>query len=219
MSDQSGQPRGGAIAPTSDRQAAGGRPGSNGSHGPQGTQGPNGSGKQNGHHAGPAGNGTHTAATLDAFYGPNAGYVLELYDRYLVDPSTVDPATRDFFTTVTPETLTLPTAGAAPAATPLATGPAINVRAVVGAVGLANSIREYGHLAVRLDPLGSDPTGAPELAAESHGMTEAELAALPADVVEGPAAAGAANAQEAIARLRAIYQGAIGYDFDHVQVA
>ncbi len=88
---------------------------------------------------------------------------------------------------------------------------------MVGAVGLANSIREYGHLAVRLDPLGSDPNGAPELVAESHGVTEAELAALPADVVEGPAAAGAANAQEAIARLRSIYQGAIGYDFDSVQ--
>ncbi len=88
MSDQSGQPRGGATAPASDRQAANGGPGSHGS---------NGSGNQHDYHAGTAGNGTHTAATLDAFYGPNAGYVLELYDRYLVDPSTVDPATQDFF--------------------------------------------------------------------------------------------------------------------------
>ena len=28
---------------------------------------------------------------LSAFHGPNAGYVLDLYDRYLQDPSSVDP--------------------------------------------------------------------------------------------------------------------------------
>ena len=31
---------------------------------------------------------------LSAFHGPNAGYVLDLYDRYLQDPTSVDPDTR-----------------------------------------------------------------------------------------------------------------------------
>ena len=39
---------------------------------------------------------------LDAFYGPNAGYVLDLYDRYQTDPASVDPATRAAFEQWTP---------------------------------------------------------------------------------------------------------------------
>ena len=33
----------------------------------------------------------------ERFYGPNAGYVLELYERYQADPTSVDEATRAFF--------------------------------------------------------------------------------------------------------------------------
>ena len=34
---------------------------------------------------------------LDAFYGPNAGYVLELYERYLQNPASVDADSRAIF--------------------------------------------------------------------------------------------------------------------------
>ena len=34
---------------------------------------------------------------LRAFFGPNAGYVLELYDSYLADPTSVDAESRAFF--------------------------------------------------------------------------------------------------------------------------
>jgi ABC-type polysaccharide/polyol phosphate transport system ATPase subunit/acylphosphatase len=36
------------------------------------------------------------------FYGPNLGYVLELYERYREDPKSVDERTRDFFETWSP---------------------------------------------------------------------------------------------------------------------
>ena len=160
---------------------------------------------------------------LDAFYGPNAAYVLDLYDRYLADPNAVDQATRDFFAALRPEDLAgldlVPVAAANGVATAAPTATEVDARAVVGAVKLVNAVREYGHLAVRLDPLGSDPHGAPELDPARHGVSEADLARLPADIVDGPAARGAANAAEAIARLRAIYTGAIGWDFDSVQNA
>ena len=39
---------------------------------------------------------------LSAFHGPNAGYVLDLYDRYLQDPNSVDPDTRATFERVDP---------------------------------------------------------------------------------------------------------------------
>src|SRR5262245_33606379 len=106
---------------------------------------------------------------LRAFYGPNAGYVLELYDRYLADPASVDPELRVFFADFTP---TLPsTNGLAKAATATAVAPAVraaeapsavDVQKIVGAAALALGIREYGHLAARIDPLGSEPHGAPE---------------------------------------------------------
>ena len=60
---------------------------------------------------------------------------------------------------------------------------------VVGAVNLAQSIRRYGHLAAQIDPLGSRPIGDPALLPETHGVTEAELRALPADLIAGPVAA------------------------------
>ena len=155
---------------------------------------------------------------LRAFHGPNAGYVLELYDRYLADPNSVDPEIRAFFAEFRP---TLPPTNGAAAAERAETGaPAIaDVRKIVAAASLALSIREYGHLAARLDPLGTEPLGAPELDPSYHGLTEADLRALPPLVVGGPVAEGAANAAEAIARLREIYSGTIGFDFDHVQIA
>lgn len=36
------------------------------------------------------------------FHGPNAGYVLELYDRFLADPDLLDPESRAFFENWTP---------------------------------------------------------------------------------------------------------------------
>jgi len=159
------------------------------------------------------------AQDLSAFYGPNAGYVLELYDRYTDDPASVDPDTRAFFAAFSPAG---PNGAAdlAPApASAVAPQPAVNVAAVVGAASLTQAIREFGHLAVQLDPLGSTPIGAPELDPAFHGITEADLAALPAAAVPSSLADGAANAAEAVARLRSVYCRGIGYDFDQVQIA
>ncbi len=165
---------------------------------------------------------SRSGADLSAFYGPNAGYVLELYDRYREDPTSVDPETREFFAGVgEPAVPARPAANGATASVPVPAAPAATteVTDVVAAAGLTRSIREFGHLAVQLDPLGGAPHGAPELDPTWHGISEEDLRALPAIAVPSPVAEGAANAAEAIERLRGIYSGAIGYDFDHVQIA
>ncbi len=41
---------------------------------------------------------------------------------------------------------------------------------------LIASIRRYGHLAARIDPLGSEPLGDPLLEPAGHGLTESDLA-------------------------------------------
>lgn len=153
---------------------------------------------------------------LRAFYGPNAGYVLELYDRYQDDPQSVDPETRDFFATFSPEELAAVTT---PAQTATSTGQPVDVSRVAAVVAFAQNIREFGHLAVQLDPLGSPPHGAPELDASWYGLTDDDLKAVPAEAVGGDIARGAANAAEAIERLKQRYSGKIGFDFDHVQIA
>ena len=43
--------------------------------------------------------------TLGPFGGVNAGYVLELYERYRQNPESVDPATRKAFESWTPTEL------------------------------------------------------------------------------------------------------------------
>jgi 2-oxoglutarate dehydrogenase E1 component len=161
---------------------------------------------------------------LRAFHGPNAGYVLDLYDRYRHDPTSVDAETRAEFDRLDPsqvEALAVaPTArGSAPVATTAPTGPIYDVTTVVGAAALAQSIRDYGHLDVQLDPLGTPPHGAPELHPTFHGVTETQLAALPVEVVPFPVSPDARNAKEAIDGLRRRYSGGIGYDFDQVQIA
>ena len=43
-----------------------------------------------------------TMSDLSAFYGPNAGYVLELYDRYVEDASAVGDDWQQFFASFDP---------------------------------------------------------------------------------------------------------------------
>jgi 2-oxoglutarate dehydrogenase E1 component len=146
------------------------------------------------------------------FHGPNAGYILELYERYRANPDSVDAATRAAFDGWRP-----------PVEPDGHNGPAQTIAAetdkVMGAVNLATAIREYGHLAARIDPLGlANPPGDPSLHPSAHGITDADLRALPASLIAGRIATGAANAHEAIERLRDIYSSTIGYDYDHIRL-
>ncbi len=157
---------------------------------------------------------------LQDFYGPNAGYVFDLYDRYLQNPQSVDAETRALFAGWTPE-LAAPAApdGSTPPAAAPTPGRTLDVDKVVGAARVARMVRELGHLTAHIDPLGSTPPGDPGLELETHGITTDDLAALPASVVGGPLAEGAQNALEALGKLRQAYSGPIGYEDDQIQVA
>ena len=165
------------------------------------------------------------------FGGINEGYILELYERFRENPESVDPATRAAFERAAPSFEaepgplrgTRPTYGEAEQPGPLRgarptygeaeqPGPLRGTRPtygeggqlqkIVGAVNLAESIRKYGHLGARLDPLGSPAWGDPSLAPESHNISEADLRTLPASLIGGPAAEGKPTAWEAIEALR-----------------
>jgi 2-oxoglutarate dehydrogenase E1 component len=146
--------------------------------------------------------------TESQFYGPNLGYVLELYERYREDPGSVDEQTREFFETWSPPR---PNGRVASAAAEVA-----EVEKAVGASKHVRHIRDFGHRAARLDPLGSEPPGDPTLDPTFYRITDEDLETLPTLIIGGPVAERTANAREAVGELRRIYCGTTGYDFGHV---
>src|SRR5579872_4491656 len=127
------------------------------------------------------------------FQGVNAGYVVELYERFRQDPNAVDAETRAFFEKSPPAKF-FPHAlrDAAPVAA---------VEKIVAAVNLAESIRKFGNLAAHLDPLGSELPGDPSLIPENYGLGEEDLKRLPASIIKGPVTEGASSAWEVIRSL------------------
>src|SRR5215471_18445069 len=143
------------------------------------------------------------AERLDDFYGPNAGYALEILERET--PRATDQPALDL-----PLDGAALTDGVAPADS--------SVASTAAAAALAQSIRVFGHRAAHTDPLGSEPPGDPHLEYATHGLTEADLARLPASVVGGPIGKQTrANARDAIQALEHVYCDTTGYEFAHVE--
>lgn len=108
-------------------------------------------------------------------------------------------------------------AGTAPAGVSNGTSVSgVDVDKVIGAAKYIRSIRDFGHSAAQLDPLGSEPPGDPALDAEWHGITDEDLEKMPSSVVGGPITDRTENALEAVRELRRLYCGRTGYDFGHI---
>jgi 2-oxoglutarate dehydrogenase E1 component len=144
------------------------------------------------------------------FHGPNQGYVLEQYERFLENPALVDEGWRTYFETAGTAEL----APGLPAAAP-ADGTAFDPAKALAARELGRAIRWRGHTGARLDPLGSDPLAEEVLQPAYHGLTEEDLAALPAWVVVAPDPA-SRSALDEIRRLQRTYTGTAGYEFLHL---
>ena len=116
--------------------------------------------------------------------------------------------------------------GAVPSAAPAGTAPRSplpgvvveagleDLKHVAAAMALVKAIRHFGHLAARLDPLGSEPPGDPALDPGPLGLTPEIMARIPADVlriyVPGRTLA------EAYPRLQETYCGTISYEVEHI---
>ena len=136
----------------------------------------------------------------------NDGYIAELYEQYRRDPASVDESWRQFFRFAQQLGGAAPQAGAGGY-------DAEGLRKAAAAASLIGGIRSYGHLAVQLDPLGTPPPGAAELKPEFYGITEQDLAHVPAAAV-GEAATG--TAADVVHRMRDLYCGALAYEFEHL---
>ncbi|MBA3968664.1 MAG: 2-oxoglutarate dehydrogenase E1 component, partial [Gemmatimonadetes bacterium] len=121
-------------------------------------------------------------ADLRQFHGPNAGYVLDAFERFTHDPESVDETWRAYFADFTPTEPAAPVAGGA------------TVEQALAARSLAEAIRTRGHTAARVNPLRPPPNPDPMLRPESHGTGESEETR----------------------RLREVYCGTAGYEFEHI---
>jgi 2-oxoglutarate dehydrogenase E1 component len=168
--------------------------------------------------------------------GLNTGYAALLLEQYLDNPSAVPEEWRNLFESE-PEALLQRQPGLArlleraaadgdghappppaPAPTPAA-APAADeelLGGIAAATALVKAIRMHGHLAARLDPLGSEPPGDPALEPERliPKLTPELQARIPASLlrlhVEGDTLA------DALPRLYETYTGSIAYEIEHI---
>ena len=80
---------------------------------------------------------------------------------------------------------------------------------------LLQAFREHGHQAARIDPLGTEPPGHPQLDPAYFGTTMEELEEIPTSVLfpEG----GDAPLSFTLDTLQGMYSGALGYEFEHLE--
>jgi 2-oxoglutarate dehydrogenase E1 component len=88
------------------------------------------------------------------------------------------------------------------------------LKAVAQATALVQALRDHGHQLARIDPLGSEPPGHPQLDPQFFGLSSEDLQQIPASVVV--AKGGEEGLADTLARLREVYCGSIGYEFEHM---
>jgi 2-oxoglutarate dehydrogenase E1 component len=174
--------------------------------------------------------------------GLNTGYAALLLEQYLDNPSAVPSEWRTLFESAPEEVLamqpglarliTLLQEDAGNGHEPVATEPSAPsisspqaqpedktdelIAGVAAAMSLVKAFRTHGHLAARIDPLGSEPHGDPALEPERlvPRLTPELMARIPARLlrlsIEGETLA------DVYPRLREIYCGPIAYEIEHI---
>ena len=165
--------------------------------------------------------------------GANAGFIAELYARFLHNPNAVDASWRRFFAELHDDVSTILTEVRRPAwsnSPPLriADGAARATKldseelrkAATDSICTLNLIRAYrvrGHLEADLDPLGLEKRGPfPELDYHSYGFSEADLDRE--IFINNLLGRERATLREIVAILRATYCGTVGVEYMHIQV-
>ncbi len=144
--------------------------------------------------------------TLHFFHGPNSGYFLELYDKYLENPTSIDSHAKTLFDKWKSELASTRHKEASPQ----------NMEKIVATVNLTQTIRAFGHLGARINPLNSSQIYDSAPYTTTHNLTEEDLCQLPSSLIGGKIAEETSNALEAIRKLRAVYSSTVGYDYYHI---
>ncbi len=85
---------------------------------------------------------------------------------------------------------------------------------VAAAMALVKAFRTHGHLAARIDPLGTEPLGDPALDPGPLGLTPEIMASIPTPVLRTYVPG--ATLAESYPHLEATYCGTLGYQIEHI---
>ena len=88
------------------------------------------------------------------------------------------------------------------------------LQAVQAAMSLIKAHRTHGHLAARLDPLGSEPEGDPALDPEPLKLTPEIMARIPAKILR--VGVSGETLADVLPKLRETYCGTIAYEIEHI---
>ena len=178
--------------------------------------------------------------------GLNAGYVAQLLEDYLDSPASVPPEWRDLFehddevlgalpglqrlleahgdgnghatapVVAEPPPVVSAAAPREPEREPARAVDELLLGGVAAAMALVKAFRMHGHLAARLDPLGSEPTGDPALDETrlEPPLTPELQARIPARLLR--LYVPGTTLLEALPRLREVYCGSIAYEIEHI---
>lgn len=143
---------------------------------------------------------------LQSFYGPNLGYIVELYEQYLEDPESVDAETRRYFDEH----------GAPETALPETPAASFDLEKVVAATRLVNDIRALGHKAADIYPLKDHPREHGLFVFDRYGLEEADLTQIPAHLLTEDVPKAGANALELVRHLLDVYTDTVAIELRHL---
>ncbi len=104
---------------------------------------------------------------------------------------------------------------AAAAAPPPAAGDDLELmQAVQAATALVKAYRTHGHLAARLDPLGTEPIGDPALDPDTVHLTPELMRRIPSKILRTYVPG--ETLEESLPYLREVYTGTIAYEIEHI---
>ncbi|MEA2668401.1 MAG: hypothetical protein QOJ33_1335, partial [Chloroflexota bacterium] len=149
--------------------------------------------------------------------GAESGEFLRRIDELLAGGDGFYESVFESMRVVPPAGISEPARAVAPAAEAVAaptTEEAEMLRAVAAGMALVAAYRSHGHLAARLDPLGSAPTGDPSLDPVNHGLTPQLMEAVPAAVLR--VRVPGENLAEVLTHLRETYCSTIAYEIEHI---
>jgi 2-oxoglutarate dehydrogenase E1 component len=166
--------------------------------------------------------------------GLNAGFAWAILEQYLDNPEAVPDEWRTLFESGDSELVrthpgvarllevldrngtTAAPAQPAPAAAPPQVPDETMLGAVASAMALVKAYRTHGHLAARLDPLGSDPVGDPALDPNRliPPLTPELQARIPAALLR--VGVPGETLAEALPHLEETYCGTIAYEIEHI---
>lgn len=144
-------------------------------------------------------------------FGANLGYVLDLYDIYLNDPSAVPEDLQVLFSTIKNGEANITTNNEGQSN--ITKGDS-KIKRVMR---LIDNIRQYGHLLADIYPVNRPKReNVPKLTIEDFNLDKATLESISAGIVSDHFKDIYDNAYEAIVRMEKRYKGPIAFEYTHI---